>query len=337
MKFIDEAIIDLKAGDGGDGCCSFRREKYIEFGGPDGGDGGDGGSIFLIAKSNINTLYNFRHQSSFEAENGEKGRSKNMTGKKGDDLYIELPLGTQIYNIETNSLITELTKKDQTFLMAQGGFHGLGNLRYKSSKNRAPRQFTKGSIGEFKKIKLELRLLADVGLLGKPNAGKSSFLNVTTNAKPKVADYPFTTISPMLGVVKVNNFHETLVVADIPGLIEGASMGQGLGIQFLKHISRTKILLHIVDISQVESNNLSKEIDDINNELKEYDEQLNKKKQILVFNKVDLLTDGALVDLKNDLSRLYNKDVFFISTVTKKGLDELLNYIMKIHSEIEIS
>ena len=251
--------------------------------------------------------------------------------------YIELPLGTQIYNIETNSLITELTKKDQTFLMAQGGFHGLGNLRYKSSKNRAPRQFTKGSIGEFKKIKLELRLLADVGLLGKPNAGKSSFLNVTTNAKPKVADYPFTTISPMLGVVKVNNFHETLVVADIPGLIEGASMGQGLGIQFLKHISRTKILLHIVDISQVESNNLSKEIDDINNELKEYDEQLHRKKQILVFNKVDLLTDGALVDLKNDLSRLYNKDVFFISTVTKKGLDELLNYIMKIHSEIEIS
>ncbi len=251
MKFVDEATIDVKAGDGGNGCVSFRREKYIPFGGPDGGDGGDGGSVYLVADSNLNTLADFRFERRFQAQRGENGRGRNCTGKSGADREVRVPVGTLVYQDDTDELMGDLVEDGQRLLVARGGFHGLGNLRYKSSTNRAPRQSKPGTPGEQRSLRLELKLLADVGLLGKPNAGKSTLIRAISAARPKVADYPFTTLYPNLGVVRAGP-QRSFVVADIPGLIEGAAEGAGLGVQFLKHLSRTGLLLHLVDVAPLD-------------------------------------------------------------------------------------
>ena len=329
MKFVDEVQIEVKAGKGGNGIASFRREKYIEFGGPDGGDGGDGGSIYLKGTKSLNTLADFRTQKNFEAQNGEGGMSKNKTGRKGDDLDILVPLGTIVCNADNGVLISELINDEERLLVAKGGKHGFGNLRFKSSTNRAPRKATKGSEGEELSLKLELKLLADAGFLGKPNAGKSSLLRAMTRAKPKVANYPFTTISPSLGVVNIG-FGESYVIADIPGLIEGAAEGIGLGTQFLKHLSRTNVLLHVVDIQNVEDKGIDNELSEINLELKKFDKNLSKKKQYIIFNKMDLLPKKDLDVLKEEIFKKYDKNkVFFTSTVNNSGIDELKTYIYR--------
>ena len=329
MKFVDEVQIEVKAGKGGNGIASFRREKYIEFGGPDGGDGGDGGSIYLKGTKSLNTLADFRTQKNFEAQNGEGGMSKNKTGRKGDDLDILVPLGTIVCNADNGVLISELINDEERLLVAKGGKHGFGNLRFKSSTNRAPRKATKGSEGEELSLKLELKLLADAGFLGKPNAGKSSLLRAMTRAKPKVANYPFTTISPSLGVVNIG-FGESYVIADIPGLIEGAAEGIGLGTQFLKHLSRTNVLLHVVDIQNVEDKGIDNELSEINLELKKFDKNLSKKKQYIIFNKMDLLPKKDLDVLKEEIFKKYDKkNVFFTSTVSNIGIDELKTYIYR--------
>ena len=329
MKFVDEVQIEVKAGKGGNGIASFRREKYIEFGGPDGGDGGDGGSIYLKGTKSLNTLADFRTQKNFEAQNGEGGMSKNKTGRKGDDLDILVPLGTIVCNADNGVLISELINDEERLLVAKGGKHGFGNLRFKSSTNRAPRKATKGSEGEELSLKLELKLLADAGFLGKPNAGKSSLLRAMTRAKPKVANYPFTTISPSLGVVNIG-FGESYVIADIPGLIEGAAEGIGLGTQFLKHLSRTNVLLHVVDIQNVEDKDIDNELSEINLELKKFDKNLSKKKQYIIFNKIDLLPKKDLDILKEEIFKKYDKNnIFFTSTVSNSGIDELKTYIYR--------
>ena len=329
MKFVDEVQIEVKAGKGGNGIASFRREKYIEFGGPDGGDGGDGGSIYLKGTKSLNTLADFRTQKNFEAQNGEGGMSKNKTGRKGDDLDILVPLGTIVCNADNGVLISELINDEERLLVAKGGKHGFGNLRFKSSTNRAPRKATKGSDGEELSLKLELKLLADAGFLGKPNAGKSSLLRAMTRAKPKVANYPFTTISPSLGVVNIG-FGESYVIADIPGLVEGAAEGIGLGTQFLKHLSRTNVLLHVVDIQNVEDKDIDNELSEINLELKKFDKNLSKKKQYIIFNKMDLLPKKDLDVLKEEIFKKYDKkNVFFTSTVSNIGIDELKTYIYR--------
>ena len=329
MKFVDEVQIEVKAGKGGNGIASFRREKYIEFGGPDGGDGGDGGSIYLKGTKSLNTLADFRTQKNFEAQNGEGGMSKNKTGRKGDDLDILVPLGTIVCNADNGVLISELINDEERLLVAKGGKHGFGNLRFKSSTNRAPRKATKGSEGEELSLKLELKLLADAGFLGKPNAGKSSLLRAMTRAKPKVANYPFTTISPSLGVVNIG-FGESYVIADIPGLVEGAAEGIGLGTQFLKHLSRTNVLLHVVDIQNVEDKDIDNELSEINLELKKFDKNLSKKTQYIIFNKIDLLPKKDLDVLKEEIFKKYDKkNVFFTSTVSNSGIDELKTYIYR--------
>lgn len=335
MKFVDEVQIDIKAGKGGNGIASFRREKYIEFGGPDGGDGGDGGDIYLKGTKSLNTLADFRTQKKFHAEDGENGMSKNKTGRKGDDLDILVPLGTIVCNADNDVLISELVNDGEKLLVAKGGRHGFGNLRFKSSTNRAPRKATKGTDGEELSLKLELKLLADAGFLGKPNAGKSSLLRSMTRAKPKVANYPFTTINPSLGVVNIG-YGESYVVADIPGLIEGAADGVGLGIQFLKHLSRTNILLHVVDIQKVTDRKVSSELAEINQELSKFDEELSKKTQYIIFNKVDLISSDDLTVLKSKIYEEYNKDrVFFTSTINNNGIEELKKYILKELSKFE--
>ena len=329
MKFVDEVQIEVKAGKGGNGIASFRREKYIEFGGPDGGDGGDGGSIYLKGTKSLNTLADFRTQKNFEAQNGEGGMSKNKTGRKGDDLDILVPLGTIVCNADNGVLISELINDEERLLVAKGGKHGFGNLRFKSSTNRAPRKATKGSDGEELSLKLELKLLADAGFLGKPNAGKSSLLRAMTRAKPKVANYPFTTISPSLGVVNIG-FGESYVIADIPGLVEGAAEGIGLGTQFLKHLSRTNVLLHVVDIQNVEDKDIDNELSEINLELKKFDKNLSKKTQYIIFNKIDLLPKKDLDVLKEEIFKKYDKNnIFFTSTVSNSGIDELKTYIYR--------
>ena len=336
MKFVDEVQIDIKAGKGGNGIASFRREKYIEFGGPDGGDGGDGGDIYLKGTKSLNTLADFRTQKKFHAEDGENGMSKNKTGRKGDDLDILVPLGTIVCNADNDVLISELVNDGEKLLVAKGGKHGFGNLRFKSSTNRAPRKATKGTDGEELSLKLELKLLADAGFLGKPNAGKSSLLRSMTRAKPKVANYPFTTINPSLGVVNIG-YGESYVVADIPGLIEGAADGVGLGIQFLKHLSRTNILLHVVDIQKVTDRKVSSELAEINQELSKFDEELSKKTQYIIFNKVDLISSDDLTVLKSKIYEEYNKDrVFFTSTINNDGIEELKKYILKELSKFEV-
>ncbi len=330
MKFVDEATIHVQAGKGGDGCVSFRREKYVEFGGPDGGDGGDGGCVYLIADGNLNTLADFRHVRRFKAGNGQPGNGRNCTGAGADDLYIPVPVGTLAYDTETEELIGDLTEVEQTLLVAQGGFHGLGNTRYKSSVNRTPRQFTKGSLGESRDLRLELKVLADVGLLGLPNAGKSTFIRAVSAAKPKVADYPFTTLYPNLGVVKVEQ-HRSFVVADIPGLIEGAAEGAGLGVQFLKHLSRTALLLHIVDLVPYDGSTPAENANTIIQELAKFNAELANKERWLVFNKTDLLPAEQAETLCTEVIQAldWQGPVFKMSALSKAGTEDICFKIMQ--------
>lgn len=323
MKFVDEATIRVEAGKGGDGCLSFRREKYIPKGGPDGGDGGDGGSIYLVVDEGLNTLVDFRHSRLFRAKNGEPGAGRERVGKKSDDLYIKVPSGTLVYDDDTDELIGDLVNGGEQLLVAQGGFHGLGNTRFKSSVNRAPRQTTKGSPGEARNLRFELQVLADVGLLGIPNAGKSSFIRAVSSATPKVADYPFTTMYPNLGVVRVDN-EKSFVIADIPGLIEGAADGTGLGIEFLKHLSRTNLLLHIVDASN-DPEQVFEDIKTIEGELQRYDDALMNKERWLVLNKADVLPAELIDELKSAIQTelKYKNKIFIISAVTKEGCKTL--------------
>jgi GTP-binding protein len=331
MKFVDEATIHVQAGKGGNGCVSFRREKYIEFGGPDGGDGGDGGSVYLVGDTNLNTLADFRFTRRFKAESGEGGRGRNCTGKSGEDLYIKVPLGTQVHDVDTGELIGDVVKAGQQLLVAQGGVHGIGNTRFKSSTNRAPRQFTPGTPGESRELRLELKVLADVGLLGLPNAGKSTFIRAVSAARPKVADYPFTTLHPNLGVVSVEP-HRSFVVADIPGIIEGAAEGAGLGIQFLKHISRTRLLLHLVDVAPFdESIDPVEEIQTIEAEMERFDPELMAYERWLVLNKIDLLPEAERDARCEDILQRLNWQgpVFMISAINKQGTQELCYRIME--------
>lgn len=329
MKFVDETTIRVEAGDGGNGCMSFRREKFIPFGGPDGGDGGDGGSVYLQANPNINTLVDFRYQRLHRARRGENGMGSQCTGAKGDDLIIAVPVGTMIYDAETDEFIADLTEPEQKICVAQGGFHGLGNLRFKSSTNRAPRKTSNGTPGEHRQLRLELKLLADVGLLGLPNAGKSSFIRAVSRSHPKVADYPFTTLHPQLGVVRVDNLR-SFVIADIPGLIEGAAEGAGLGIQFLKHLMRTRVLLHLVDIAPMDGSDPVNAIKTIEQELKKYSADLATKERWLVFNKTDLLTEDEIkTRCQAIIKKLkWKKPVFQISALKKEGTQQLCYQLM---------
>ena len=331
MKFIDEANIHVKAGNGGSGIVSFRREKYIPMGGPDGGDGGDGGSVYVIASDDLNTLSDFRHTRRFVAKKGARGKGKNCTGAKGEDVIISVPLGTVITTLDQGELIVDMTDNNSDpVLIARGGFHGLGNTRYKSSTNRAPRQFTGGSEGEHFELKLELKVIADVGLLGMPNAGKSTFIRSVSAARPRVADYPFTTLHPNLGVVSVSR-HRSFVVADIPGLIEGAAEGVGLGIQFLKHLQRTRLLLHIVDVKPVETDTPAVDAaSKILAELRRYDEALYAMPRWLVLNKLDLVSDDEQQAVCDEIiSGLdWQGPVYQISAINKQGVDVLCNDIM---------
>lgn len=328
MKFVDEAPITVHAGNGGNGCLSFRREKYIPRGGPDGGDGGDGGSIFLEADDGINTLVDYRYQRSFRAENGESGRGGNCTGKSGDDLILKVPVGTTAIDDDTEEVIGDLTHGGQRLRVAQGGFHGLGNTRFKSSVNRAPRQTTDGTPGETRHLKLELKVLADVGLLGLPNAGKSSFIRAVSAAKPKVADYPFTTLVPNLGVVKVET-HCSFVVADIPGLIAGAADGAGLGIRFLKHLTRCRLLLHIVDICPYDGSDPVANVRAIQRELEQFSPTLAQRETWLLLNKIDLLPADDVEQRRRDIvERLqWQGPVFAISAINNKGTQALCGNI----------
>ena len=330
MKFIDEAIIHVRAGKGGNGIVSFRREKYIPKGGPDGGDGGDGGSVFVVGSESLNTLSDFRHKRRFEAENGRPGQGRNKTGHKGADIVIEVPLGTVITTVETGELIADVKQPGEKILVAQGGFHGLGNTRFKSSTNRAPRQCTPGTPGEEFDLKLELKVIADVGLLGMPNAGKSTFIRSVSGARPKVADYPFTTLHPNLGVVSVDR-SRSFVIADIPGLIEGASEGVGLGIRFLKHLQRTRLLLHIVDIAPADNHDPVEDARKILEELRSYDEALFEKPRWLVLNKIDLLPEEEVDERCRAIVEGldWKGPVYRISAIARQGVDPLCYDIME--------
>ena len=328
MKFIDEVSIDVKAGDGGNGLASFRRLKNIPKGGPDGGDGGHGGSIFFRSVNNINTLSKFRFQRKFEAENGKRGGSQNKTGSDGKDLVIEVPCGTLIYDQENEKPIADLVNDQDELLICKGGKGGLGNLRYKSSTNRSPTKFTEGKDGDSLSLRLELRLLADIGLLGKPNAGKSSLVRAVSSAKPKVADYAFTTLHPSLGVVDYSE-NSSFVISDIPGLIAGASEGVGLGIQFLKHLSRTKVIVQIVDIYDKTPLEIIAEIRELSKEITNYDPELIKKVRWLALNKVDLLDKSEVERLKEELETEFqdNLHIYCISATKKEGTQQLMRDI----------
>ena len=328
MKFIDETIILVKAGNGGNGCLSFRREKYIPFGGPDGGDGGQGGSVIIKAKDGLNTLADFRNRSKFIAPNGKTGGGKNKKGRSGDDLVIQLPAGSVIYDLDTEELICDLEKDGQSIVIASGGEFGLGNARFKTSTNRAPRKTTDGKVGEERQLKIVLKVLADVGLIGLPNVGKSSILAAVSMAKPKIANYAFTTIHPNLGVVLISDY-EKFVVADLPGLIVGASTGAGLGIQFLKHISRTRLLLHVIDVSKNKLDQIIKDVDMIAKELKDYDQDLSKKDKWYVFNKIDALSQQELKELKNYTEGIIQSNKYYTSAIEGKGLDDLCEDIIE--------
>ena len=335
MKFVDEVVITTKAGDGGNGCVSFRREKYVEYGGPDGGDGGDGGCVYLQANKGLNTLADFRHVRFYEAGRGDNGFSRNMTGAKGEDKIVQVPIGTMVFVEETGELIGDLTKDEDMLLVVQGGYHGLGNLRYKSSVNRAPRQSKPGSEGETRMLRLEMKVLADVGLLGLPNAGKSTLITAVSSAHPKIANYPFTTLYPNLGVVKVDNY-KSFVIADIPGVIEGAAEGAGLGIQFLKHLSRTSLLLHLVDIAPMnEEEDPVHSVRVIENELKKFGSSLEDRERWLVINKIDLLPPEEQKERFDDIvKRLdWKGKVFSISAATGMNTKELTYQIMQYMDE----
>jgi GTP-binding protein len=337
MRFVDEVIITIEAGRGGAGCLSFRREKFVPLGGPDGGDGGDGGSVFLKANSDLNTLIDFRYKRSFKAQNGQGGMGSKCAGKKGEDLVIEVPVGTLVYDIDTEELLGDLRQAEQTLLVAQGGFHGLGNARYKSSINRAPRQTSPGTPGESRQLRLELRVLADVGLLGLPNAGKSTLIRAVSSAKPKIADYPFTTLHPGLGVVRVGT-HKSFVMADIPGLIEGAATGAGLGHQFLRHLSRTCVLLHVIDAAPMDGSDPLESAKIIIDELAAYDISLLDKPRWLVLNKMDMLPDeAAREEIKARLVKglQWDEKVFSISALAGQGTQELCYSLMQLIDEMK--
>ncbi|WBF65442.1 MAG: GTPase ObgE [Candidatus Kinetoplastibacterium crithidii] len=334
MKFVDEVTIDVIAGNGGNGVASFRREKFIPKGGPNGGDGGRGGSIHAIADENINTLVDFRYTRTFKAKNGENGRGSDKYGAAAEDIFIKVPVGTLIKNANTNELLADLNKHGDIITLAKGGRGGLGNLHFKSSVNRAPRQFTLGEKGENYKIQLELRILADVGLLGLPNSGKSTLISKISNARPKIAEYPFTTLYPNLGVVRVSESH-SFTVADIPGLIPGASTGAGLGHLFLRHLTRSILLLHIIDISSINyEKNLSKieqDFKDILLELSSYSNDLTQKQRWLILNKSDLVLDQNIHELECNIQKQlkWNGPIFTISAITKNGLEKLIYAIHK--------
>ncbi len=328
MRFIDEAVIEISSGDGGNGCLSFRREKFIPKGGPDGGDGGKGGNINFIANESLHTLQDFKLKRKYKAQNGRQGKGKNMHGKDGEDTILEVPLGTLLINDETDELLCDLTKSNQIFTAVKGGKGGLGNARFKTSTNRAPRKTTEGKLGEIVKIRLELKVLADVGLLGKPNAGKSTLISKISSAKPKIADYPFTTLSPNLGVVKINNY-SSFVVADIPGLIPGASEGIGIGIEFLKHLSRVEILLHLIDVEEEGFlKKLEKNYDNINKELEEFSDELKQKEQWVVISKIDKISENKIKNIKKEAKKLFSKkNVFYVSSISGSGLEKITQSI----------
>lgn len=329
MKFVDEATIKVFAGKGGNGCLSFRREKYIEKGGPDGGDGGDGGSVYMEADEALNTMVDYRFQRAYRAENGEPGRGRNCTGKSGEDLVLKVPVGTTVIDEDSGEILGDLSTVGQQLKVAQGGFHGLGNTRFKSSTNRAPRQTTPGSEGEQRNLKLELKVLADVGLLGLPNAGKSTFIRAVSAATPKVADYPFTTLVPNLGVVKVDA-HRSFVVADIPGLIEGASEGAGLGIRFLKHLTRNRILLHIIDMAPWDGVVPAEAALSIVRELERFSPTLAARPRWLVLNKTDLLDADELAARRQELVDAlgWEGPVYEISAIGAVGTERLCQDMM---------
>lgn len=333
MKFVDEAVIAVEAGKGGNGCLSFRREKYIPRGGPDGGDGGDGGSVFLVADIALNTMVDYRYKRRFRADTGQGGQGANCTGRGGQDLELKVPVGTTVIDDDTGEVIGDLTAPEQRLLVAQGGFHGLGNTRFKSSTNRAPRQTTNGSPGEARSLRLELKVLADVGLLGMPNAGKSTLIRAISAARPRVADYPFTTLTPNLGVVTVGKFR-SFVVADIPGLIEGASEGAGLGIRFLRHLTRTRLLLHLVDVAPIDGSSVVEIAEAIIGELQRFSPTLAQRPRWLVLNKADLLAqddqDAIVKAILDELA--WQGPTFVISAVTGQGTAELCEAIM-VHLE----
>ena len=330
MKFVDEVTIHVKAGDGGGGCVSFRREKFAPMGGPDGGDGGDGGSVILLGDANINTLADFRHARSFSAPRGGNGSGANCTGRSGEDLLIRVPVGTIVTDEETGECIGELLTAGRHLLVAKGGYHGLGNARFKSSTNRAPRKATAGTPGESRQLRLELKVLADVGLLGLPNAGKSTFIRAVSSARPKVADYPFTTLYPHLGVVAVGP-HRSFVVADIPGLIEGASSGAGLGVRFLKHLARTRLLLHMVDMVPLDAaDEPVRAVHAIERELREYSAELHVRERWLVLNKIDLLPENEReASCREIVRRLdWHGHCFMVSSLSGAGVRDLCERIM---------
>ena len=336
MKFVDEATIRVNAGNGGHGCLSFRREKYVERGGPDGGDGGHGGSVYLVADPSLNTLADFRVARKFKAESGQGGSGRNKTGRSGTDLEVRVPQGTVIYDVDTGELICDLTEVGQRQMVAEGGRGGLGNTRFKSSVNRAPRKTTNGTQGEARHLKLELKVLADVGLLGMPNAGKSTLITAMSQAKPRIADYPFTTLHPNLGVVRVGSL-QSFVMADIPGLIEGASEGAGLGIRFLKHLQRTRLLLHLVDIAPIDPDaEPAHEVLAIARELEKFSADLADKPRWLVINKIDLLSEEDLAVAKEMLLEElnWNGPVFEVSAATGAGTEALGHAVMQALEEI---
>ncbi len=322
MKFLDQAKIYIKAGNGGSGSSSFRREKYIEYGGPDGGDGGTGGSVIFESERNLNTLIDFRYKQHFNAENGKSGSKKNQTGGGGKDLVLKVPTGTQIFEEDNNTLIYDFTKDKEKFVVATGGEGGLGNTRFKSSTNRAPRKKTLGKKGEEFWVWLQLKVIADAGIIGLPNAGKSSLLSRCTRAKPKIANYPFTTINPNLGVLSMN--HKEIILADIPGLIEGSHKGVGLGDKFLRHIERCKVLIHLIDISEKDiiGNYLK-----IRNELSKYDKSILKKREIVVFNKSDLVNMDLITEKLKNFRRETKKNFEIISLVSKQNFDKVKKLI----------
>lgn len=329
MKFVDEAPIYVQAGKGGSGCLSFHREKFVEFGGPDGGDGGDGGSVYLVADSALNTLVDYRYKTRYLAQNGEPGRGRNCTGAKGESLELKVPVGTTVIDADTGETLGDMTEDGERLLVAQGGFHGIGNARFKSSTNRAPRQTTPGSEGEARSLRLEMKVLADVGLLGLPNAGKSTFIRAVSAAKPKVANYPFTTLVPNLGVVQVQK-HRSFVIADIPGLIEGASEGAGLGIRFLKHLTRCRVLLHLVDLAPFDASDPVANARAIEAELAAFSPTLAARERWLVLNKTDLVPAAeldarcaAIVDALD-----WQGPVFRVAAIRAEGTDQLAGRLM---------
>ena len=324
MKFLDQAKIYIKAGNGGSGSASFRREKFIEFGGPDGGDGGDGGSVIIESDRNLNTLIDFRYAQHFKAQHGKNGSKRNKTGANGENLILNVPVGTQIYEEDNNTLIYDFTKNKERYLVASGGKGGLGNVRFKSSVNRAPKKKTNGKSGEEFWIWLQLKVIADIGIIGKPNAGKSSLLSALTRAKPKIANYPFTTLNPNLGVTYYDRKEVTL--ADIPGLVEGAHKGIGLGDKFLRHIERCKVLLHLIDLSE---NNLEKTYKEITKELSSYDKKLSKKKEIIFFNKSDLFDNDEIKKKLENFKKKINAKYEIISVFSSKDIQKTKKLLIK--------